>query len=189
MKVAVLISGRGSNLKSIIDDSRIKGCPYTISTVMSDKICAGLFHAEQCNIPTYVIEYLPKKPKQFAEETIDLILRLHGIDLVVLAGYMRIISPFLVDKWDKKIINIHPSLLPNFPGLDTHKRAIESGVELHGCTVHYVDQGMDTGPIIEQQTVPVLPTDTPETLASRVLKEEHILLPRVIRNIALKNNL
>ncbi len=184
MKVAVLISGRGSNLKAIIEDTKKQPCPYTVNVVISDKECPGLAYAREEKIPLSVVNYKIHANKQEAEKSIDNILNMFDAELVVLAGFMKILSPHLIRIWKGKIINIHPSLLPAFPGLHTHERAIEAGVKFHGCTVHFVDSGVDTGPIIAQRCIPVWPRYTAGELADEVLKEEHEILPKVIRMFA-----
>jgi phosphoribosylglycinamide formyltransferase-1 len=193
MKIAVLISGRGSNLKAMIEDSKRFMCPYEIALVIADKNCDGLNYAYMENIPVRIVNYAEFNSKESAENKIDGHLYQYDVDLVVLAGFMKLFTPYLITRWYGRIINIHPSLLPSFRGLNTHERAIKTGVKFHGVTVHYVDEGTDTGPIIAQRCVPVWPIYTPNTLADRVLEEEHELLPTVIRmialnKIALKNN-
>lgn len=185
MKIAVLISGRGSNLKSIIDDSKRTFCPYKIEVVIADKNCEGLNYAYAENIPVRIVNYKGYTSREEAESQINITCNSFEVDLIVLAGYMKVLTPYLVNLWTNKIVNIHPALLPSFPGLHTHERALEAGVKFHGVTVHFVDEGTDTGPIIAQRCVPVWPTDDEDTLASRVLVEEHDLFPRVIRKIAL----
>lgn len=185
MKISVLISGRGSNLKAIIEDSKKIRCPYKIEVVIADNDCPGLVYAKDENIPVRIVNYKHHFSRENAEGIIDGILNLFNVNLVVLAGFMKLLTPYLISRWDNKIINIHPSLLPMFPGLHTHKRALETGVKFHGVTVHFVDEGMDSGPIIAQRCIPVWPIYNAETLGKRVLEEEHELLPTVIRMIAL----
>lgn len=184
LKIAVLISGRGSNLKAIMDDSKKDKCPYSISVVIADSSCPGLQYAREENIPTYIVNYKDYNSRKDAEVKIHNILTCFDVGLVVLAGYMKLLTSYLITHWENKIINIHPALLPAFPGLHTHERALERGVLFHGCTVHFVDSGMDTGPIILQRVIAVLPIDNAETLADRVLRQEHMALPYVIRRFA-----
>lgn len=183
MRIAVLISGRGSNLKAIIEDTKKEGCPYLIELVIADKKCDGLRYASEEEIPTSIIDYSAFADRKSAEKVINDLLNMKNIELVVLAGYMKLLTPYLVNRWKNRIINIHPALLPSFPGLNTHERAIQAGVKYHGVTVHFVDEGIDSGPIIDQLVVPVFRDDTPDLLASRVLVEEHKLLPDVIRRL------
>ncbi|NJO61519.1 MAG: phosphoribosylglycinamide formyltransferase [Richelia sp. RM2_1_2] len=183
-KLAVLISGRGSNLKSIINESKKPNCLYIINVVIADNDCIGLQYAKDENIPIRIVNYNSVPSREHAEGIIDGVLQLYDIDLVVLAGYMKLLTSYIVSRWKDKIINIHPALSPAFTGLHTHERAIERGVKYHGCTVHYVDAGMDTGPIIAQRVVPVLTSDTASTLANKVLEQEHQILPLVIEGIA-----
>jgi phosphoribosylglycinamide formyltransferase-1 len=178
MKVTVLISGRGSNLHALLEAQQ----NYTVSLVLSDKYAPGLQHALDFGVPYHIIA---KKEKALFEEKLNEILLVENPDLIVLAGFMRILSTNLVEAWAGKIINIHPSLLPAFTGLHTHRRALEKGVTIHGATVHYVVPEVDQGPIIIQAAVPVFPQrDTEETLAARVLSVEHLILPKAVSWIA-----
>lgn len=186
MKVAVLISGRGSNLEKIIEHAEAEKL-YEICVVIANKNCLGIDLAIKNNIPYRIVPYADLPSKEHAEIAIHGTLDLYGAELIVLAGFMKVLTPLLVNKWYGKIINIHPSLLPAFTGLNTHQRAIERGVKYHGCTVHYVDAGLDTGPIIAQKAVDVYPTDDVDMLTHRVLEQEHIILPKVIKDIALGN--
>lgn len=180
--LAILISGRGSNLQSIIDACRIDEYPARIEVVISDKEDAyGLVRAKKFNIPTRVISKNSSVTKSEFEHNILTILKDFDIDLICLAGFMRILSPNFVSLWERKIINIHPSLLPKYKGLNTYQRAIEAGDKESGCTVHFVTSGIDEGDMILQKYVPLLPTDTPETLAARILEQEHIAYPEAIR--------
>lgn len=185
--LAVLISGRGSNLQSIIDACRIDCFPAEIKVVISNISDAyGLIRAKNVNIPTRVISHKDFSTKAEFEQAILNVLDESKVDLVCLAGFMRLLSPTLLTPWEGRIINIHPSLLPKHKGLHTHERAIESGDTESGCTIHYVTVGMDEGEIILQKSVPVLPDDTPDTLAARVLIEEHKAYPEAIRLMASK---
>ncbi|HYD70313.1 phosphoribosylglycinamide formyltransferase [Azospirillum sp.] len=186
LKLGVLISGRGSNLQALIDACAQPGFPAEIALVLSNKADAyGLERAAKASIATAVVshrDYPGDKPA--FEAAMDAALRGAGVELVCLAGFMRILSPWFVERWQNRLINIHPSLLPSFKGLDTHERAIAAGVRVHGCTVHYVRPAMDEGPIIVQAAVPVLGTDDPHALAERVLEQEHRIYPLAVRLIA-----
>lgn len=185
LRLGVLISGRGSNLQALIDAARDPAFPAEVALVISNKADApGLDRARAAGIATLVL-----KPKDFAdkaahEAAMIAALEAAGVGLVCLAGYMRLLSPVFVEAWHNRLINIHPSLLPSFPGLDTHARAIDAGVWFHGCTVHYVRVEMDTGPIIVQAAVAVAEDDTPDSLSARVLEQEHKAYPLAVRLIA-----
>ncbi len=183
--LAVLISGRGSNLQSIIDACRIDGFPAEIKVVISNIPDAyGLVRAQNASIPTRIVSHKDYATKSDFEQKILDILDEFSVDLVCLAGFMRIISPVLITPWEGRIINIHPSLLPKHKGLHTHERAIAAGDSESGCTIHYVTPGVDEGEIILQRAVPIRPDDTPDTLAARVLEQEHIAYPDAIRRMA-----
>lgn len=183
--LAVLISGRGSNLQSIIDACRIDGFPAEIKVVISNIPDAyGLVRAQNANVPTRIVSHKDYATKSDFEQKILDILDEFSVDLVCLAGFMRIISPVLITPWEGRIINIHPSLLPKHKGLHTHERAIAAGDSESGCTIHYVTPGVDEGEIILQRAVPIHPDDTPDTLAARVLEQEHIAYPDAIRRMA-----
>jgi len=184
-KVAVLISGRGSNMTALIEAAKAPDCPYAVVLVLSNKPDAeGLTLAAEAGVPTLAIDHRPFGANREAHErALDAALREAGVEYVALAGYMRVLTPFLVEAWAERMINIHPSLLPKHPGLDTHRRAIEAGDAEAGCTVHLVTPGVDEGPILDQARVPVLPSDTPETLAARVLTAEHALYPRALAKL------
>lgn len=180
-KIAVLISGRGSNMQAIIEAAKAEDYPAEIVLVASNKPNApGLAVAEAAGIDTEVLDHRDYESREDFEQALDTLIRLYGARIVCLAGFMRILTPFFTEKWRDLLINIHPSLLPAFKGLHTHERALEAGVRLHGCTVHYVRPEMDDGPIIGQAAVPVLHGDTPDTLAARVLEAEHQLYPQCI---------
>lgn len=180
-KIAVLISGRGSNMKAIIEAARAEDYPAEIVLVASNNPDApGLKLAEDAGIETEVLDHRDYDGREAFEQALDTLIRLYDARIVCLAGFMRILTPFFTEKWRDLLINIHPSLLPAFKGLHTHERALEAGVRLHGCTVHYVRPEMDDGPIIGQAAVPVLHGDTPETLGARVLEAEHKLYPQCI---------
>ena len=182
-RVAVLISGRGSNLAALIEAASAADYPAEIALVLSNRPdAAGLATAARHGIEALCLDHRPHGRDRTAHEAaIDAALTARAIDLVCLAGYMRLLTPYLVGRWQNRMLNIHPSLLPAFPGLDTHARALAAGVALHGCTVHLVTETMDEGPILAQTAIPVLPNDTEATLAARVLAQEHRLYPQALR--------
>lgn len=185
LKIAVLISGRGSNLRSLIEACASPGFPAQIACVISNKADAkGLDYAREAHIPAAVIGHRDYADRQSFEAALDETLELHKAQLVCLAGFMRILTPWFTERWRDRLVNIHPSLLPAFPGLDTHRKAIEYGAKLAGCTVHFVRAETDHGPIIIQAAVPVLSDDTEEALAARVLQAEHKAYPAALRMIA-----
>ncbi len=181
-KVAVLISGRGSNMASLISASMEPSYPAEIALVISNRPGApGLERAAEFGIATAAIDHkdYPGDREAF-EKALDEKLKAHKTDLVALAGFMRLLTPWFVNQWHNRLINIHPALLPSFKGLNTHERALEAGVKLHGATVHFVSAEMDDGPIIIQGAVPVLDADTPDTLGARVLAVEHQIYPKAL---------
>ncbi|WP_297861850.1 phosphoribosylglycinamide formyltransferase [uncultured Acidaminococcus sp.] len=181
-KIGVLVSGRGSNFQAVADKIQKENLPIEIAVVISDSPEAyALKRAEKMGIPHYAIARQDFVDKASFEAAIDKKLREAGVELVVLAGFMRILSGDFVNSWYHKIINIHPALLPAFTGLDAQGQALNYGVKIAGCTVHFVDAGMDTGPIIMQAAVPVLDEDTHDTLAARILVQEHTILPEVVK--------
>lgn len=183
-KVAVLISGRGSNLQALIDAAASPSYPAEIALVLSNVDDAGgLDRARAAGIATFAVSHKGKTREAFDAE-IDAALQAHGIDLICLAGFMRLLTPGFVAAWTGRILNIHPSLLPAYKGLNVHERVIADGVRFTGCTVHFVRPEMDTGPIIAQASVPVLQGDTPETLAARVLTAEHRVYPLALALVA-----
>ena len=185
LKVGVLISGSGTNLQALIDDCARAEAESEIVLVLSNRADAfGLTRAERADLPHRVIDHREYGSRAAFEQALSQALEASGIELVCLAGFMRVLTAEFVERWRDRLINIHPSLLPAFKGLDTHARAIEAGVRFAGCTVHYVRPEVDNGPIIVQAAVPVLPDDTAETLAARVLREEHRCLPLAVRLIA-----
>ncbi len=184
VKTAILLSGGGSNMVALVKAAQTPDFPAEIVLVISNRPDAGgLAKAEALGIKAACINHKDYKSRQSFEQAMDKVLRAHGTELICNAGFMRILSPWFVKRWLGRQLNIHPSLLPKFPGLHTHERALEAGEAEHGCTIHYVDEGMDTGEIIAQAKVKVLPTDTPDTLAKRVLKQEHILYPQILRQV------
>ena len=183
-QLAVFISGRGSNMTAILAATQSPDFPAEIALVISDNADAGgLETAHEHGIKAIAVERSDFNSKQEHETAIIQAIEAQQIDLLCLAGYMRLLSADFVKRFEGKLINIHPSLLPKFKGLDTHARAIEAGEPQHGCTVHHVNAEMDGGEIIAQASVPVLEADTPEILAARVLAEEHKLYPQVIAEL------
>jgi phosphoribosylglycinamide formyltransferase-1 len=181
-RVAVLISGRGSNMISLVSAARDSHYPAEIVLVLSNQPTApGLARARDAGIPARAIDYRPFGADRAAHEAqINAALKAAKVEIVCLAGYMRLLTPMLVGAWRGHMLNIHPSLLPAFPGLHTHARAIAAGAKLHGCTVHLVTEQMDEGPILAQAAVPVLADDTEDTLADRVLVQEHVIYPAAL---------
>ena len=185
-RVAVLISGRGSNMQALIEAARSEDYPAKIALVIANQPDAGgLEIAAAAGVEALALDHRPHgKDREAHERVIDAALRDRGIEIVALAGYMRVLTPFLVRSWSGRMINIHPSLLPKYPGLHTHERAITAGDAEVGCTVHLVTEGVDEGPILGQARAPILPGDTPDTLAARVLAEEHKLYPKCLADLA-----
>ena len=185
-RVAVLISGRGSNLAALIEAAKAEDYPAEIAFVLSDRPdAAGLARARESGIATAVVDHRTFGEDRAAfDHALDAQLAAHRIDLVCLAGFMRLLTADFVRRWEGRMLNIHPALLPQFKGLHTHRRALEAGVKRHGATVHFVVPEMDCGPIIAQDSVPVLDDDTEDTLAQRVLEAEHRLYPRALRSVA-----
>ena len=181
-RVAVLISGRGSNMVSLVGAARDPDYPAEIVLVLSNRPTApGLDRARDAGIPARAIDHRPFGGDRAAHEAeINAALEAAKVEIVCLAGYMRLLTPLLVGAWRGRMLNIHPSLLPAFPGLHTHARAIAAGVKLHGCTVHLVTEQMDEGPILAQAAIPVLADDTPDILADRVLVQEHVIYPAAL---------
>lgn len=182
IRVAVLISGAGSNMAALIDAGLQPGAPFEVVLVLSNKADAGgLTVAEAKGVAVAVVAHSPFGTDRAAhEQAVQAVLEAHEIEVVALAGYMRLLTPFLVRRWAGRMLNIHPSLLPKYPGLDTHARAIAAGDTEAGCSVHLVAEGVDDGPLLGQSAVPVMADDTPASLAQRVLASEHGLYPRVL---------
>ncbi len=185
-RIAVLISGRGSNMTALIEAAKSKDYPADIVLVVSNRPqAAGLTRARDSGITTIIIDHQTfGKDREAFERALDDELRKHQIDIVCLAGFMRLLTAWFISRWSGRILNIHPALLPDFKGLDTHRRALAAGVKRHGATVHFVVEETDAGPIISQQAVPVLQDDTEETLAARVLEVEHKIYPQALRLVA-----
>lgn len=181
-KIGVLVSGRGSNLQAIMDRIADGYLPLEIAVVISDKVDAyGLERAAGAGIPTRAISRKSCSSKEEFENKITAVLETYDCELVVLAGFMRILSADFVNHWEHKIINIHPAILPSFPGLHGQKQAADYGVKVAGCTVHFVDAGTDSGPIILQKVVPAYFEDDEDTLAARILVEEHKAMPEALK--------
>jgi len=185
-RVGVLISGRGSNMAALIEAAKAPGYPAEISLVLSNRPdAAGLQTAKAEGIATAAVDHTRfGKDRAAFEHAMQAELENHNIELVCLAGFMRLLTPAFVERWQNRMLNIHPALLPFFKGLDTHARALAAGVKLHGATVHFVVPEMDAGPIIAQGAVPVRDDDTEERLAARVIKVEHRLYPLALRLVA-----
>jgi phosphoribosylglycinamide formyltransferase 1 len=185
-RVAVLISGRGSNMVALIEAAKAPDYPAEIVLVISNvPDAAGLARAQQDNIATAVVDHRAfGKDREAFERALDSELEARRIEIVCLAGFMRLLTPWFVNQWNGRMLNIHPALLPQFKGLDTHRRALDSGAERHGATVHFVVPEMDSGPIIIQDSVAVAKDDTESTLAARVLEVEHRIYPEALRMVA-----
>jgi|SRR3990170_1104123 len=182
VKLAVLVSGGGTNLQSIIDSIEAGALDAKLLVVLSDNPGAyALERAKKHSIPTEVVSKDDFPGTDAFNAEIARRLNSYGVELLALAGYMRIIGPAVLEAFPMRVINIHPSLLPSFPGLDVQRKALEHGVKLSGCTVHFVDAGVDSGPVIIQAAVPVLDDDTVESLARRILAEEHRIYPKAIQ--------
>ena len=185
LKIAVLASGSGSNLQAIIDEIAAGLLPAELCLVISDKPDAyALQRAQKANVPTKIL--LPQDFTSRADYDAQLVQLLQAakVEVVALAGYMRLVTPTLLNAFPQRVLNIHPALLPSFPGLHAQRQAFEYGVKVAGCTVHFVDEGMDSGPIILQAPVPVLDTDNADSLTARILEQEHIIYPLALRLLA-----
>jgi phosphoribosylglycinamide formyltransferase-1 len=185
-RVAVLISGRGSNMAALIEAAKDKNYPAEIALVVSNRPDAGgLVTARTAGIATEVVDHTRyDKDRAAFERALQALLEKHRIEIVCLAGFMRLLTPWFVGQWQNRLLNIHPALLPAFKGLDTHKRALQAGAKVHGATVHFVVPEMDSGPIIAQGAVAVQPDDTEEKLAARVLGVEHRIYPLALKLLA-----
>jgi phosphoribosylglycinamide formyltransferase-1 len=185
VRTAVLISGRGSNLAALIDRCREPGARAQIVVVISNRAdAAGLRHARAARITAETIDHRGFEEREAFDRHLSGRLEAHSVELVCLAGFMRVLSGWFVERWRDRLLNVHPSLLPAFPGLDTHRQALAAGVRFSGCTVHFVRAEVDAGPIIVQGVVPVLQEDTSETLADRVLQAEHRCYPLALDLVA-----
>src|SRR3954462_7613954 len=185
-RVAILISGRGSNMMALIDAAKAPDYPAEIALVVCNVPgAAGLARAREAGIATALVEHKRfGNDREAFDRAVHAALEVHRIDIVCLAGFLRVLTPWFVSQWNGRLINIHPSLLPAFKGLDTHARALAAGAKTHGATVHFVVPELDSGPIIAQESVAVLPGDTAETLAARVLAVEHRLYPLALKQVA-----
>ena len=184
-RVGILISGRGSNMEALIRATLDPDYPAHIAVVISNRPEAkGLHTAAKLGTPTAVVDHKAFNSRDLFEAALDSLLRSHGVELIACAGFMRVLTDRFIASWKGGIINIHPSLLPAYRGLDTHVRALADGVKIHGCTVHFVGSEVDGGPIIAQAAVAVLPEDTPASLADRVLKAEHVLYKSALGLVA-----
>jgi phosphoribosylglycinamide formyltransferase-1 len=180
--IAVLVSGSGSNLQAIIDASERNEIPCRVGVVVSNKAEAyGLVRARNHGIPTDVVDHRAFESREAFDARLVEVIRSSGAELVCLAGFMRVVTPVFLRAFPHRILNIHPALLPSFPGTHGPRQALQYGVRFSGCTVHFLDEGVDTGPVIVQAVVPVFEDDTEETLAARILKEEHRIYPMAIR--------
>ncbi len=184
-RVAILISGGGSNMLALARDMADPGHPAELSRVISNRPgAAGLARAAAFGLPTACLEHRTYPDRAAFEAALETALEATAADLICLAGFMRVLTPGFVTRWRGRMLNVHPSLLPLFPGLDTHARALAAGMALHGCTVHEVTPEVDSGPILGQAAIPVHASDTPETLAARLRPMEHRLYPAVLRRFA-----
>ncbi len=182
--LVILISGRGSNMEAILRASAAEHWPVNIAAVISNKAeASGLQTAAAAGIATAVVDHKQYPDRASFDTALAKVIDEYAPDLVVLAGFMRILTPGFVEHYQGRLLNIHPSLLPSFPGLATHQQAIDAGVKFHGATVHFVTPVLDHGPIVEQAVVPVMDDDTEDSLAARVLQQEHIIYPRAVRDI------
>jgi phosphoribosylglycinamide formyltransferase 1 len=181
-RIVVLISGRGSNMRSVVEACRSEGWPAQVAAVISNRPeAAGLAFAQAQGIATAVVDHTTFATRDAFDAAVVQAIDGHAPDLVMLAGFMRILGPDCVRRYEGRMLNIHPSLLPAFPGLHTHRRAVEAGCKLAGATVHFVTAQLDHGPIVVQAAVPVLPGDDERTLSERVLAQEHVIYPRAVR--------
>jgi len=184
-RVAILISGRGSNMMALVEAARAPGYPAEIASIIASRPdAAGLTWAKAQGLPTVAIDHKSYATREAFDDAVHAALTEARVDLIALAGFMRIQSAAFVQKWQGRQLNIHPSLLPLFKGLHPHKQALDAGVKISGCSVHFVTEEMDSGPIVAQAAVPVLDGDTPETLAARILVAEHKLYPHALALVA-----
>jgi len=185
VRTAVLISGRGSNMSALIESARREDFPAEIALVLSDRArAAGIKSAQAAGVAAFALDYRTFSARTEFETTVTVALVAAGVELICLAGFMRILSPGFVERWRGRILNIHPSLLPDLRGLHTHERALAERRAEHGCTVHFVTAELDAGPIVAQARVPILPGDDAGLLAARVLVEEHRIYPQALDAVA-----
>jgi formyltetrahydrofolate-dependent phosphoribosylglycinamide formyltransferase len=185
-RLGILISGRGSNMEALLKAAQTPDCPFEPVLVLSNRPeAAGLEKARSFGVATKAIDHKPfGKDRESFERAVDAELKAANVQLIALAGFMRVLTPWFVNEWTGRLVNIHPSLLPKYPGVDTHKRCLEAGDLVHGCTVHQVTAGVDEGPVIGSAEIDVRPGDTEDSLAARLLKAEHILYPRCLAAVA-----
>jgi phosphoribosylglycinamide formyltransferase 1 len=184
-RVAILISGRGSNMASLLDAAAAPDYPATIALVLSNRPNAGgIARASEAGVATTVVDHKSYPDRESFERAMDAVLVEAGIEIICLAGFMRVLTPWFVARWVGRMINIHPSLLPLFRGTHTHRQALDAGVRVHGCSVHFVVPELDSGPIIAQACIPVFPGDDEDALAARVLVEEHRIYPQALAQLA-----
>jgi phosphoribosylglycinamide formyltransferase-1 len=184
-RTAILISGRGSNMRALIEHARNPSYPAEIALVVSNRPgAAGLTFAKENNVACAIVDHKIYAGREEFERSMQVLLELHRIELICLAGFMRMLTPWFIGQWQGRLLNIHPALLPAYRGLNTHARALADGAKIHGCTVHFVVPAMDTGPIIAQAAVAVRDSDTPESLAARVLAQEHAIYPAALARVA-----
>jgi phosphoribosylglycinamide formyltransferase 1 len=184
-RTAILISGRGSNMRALVERARDPSYPAEIALVLSSRPdAAGLAFAKETGVACAVVDHKIYAGRGEFERSMQVLLELHRIELICLAGFMRILTPWFIGQWPERLLNIHPALLPAYRGLNTHERALADGVKIHGCTVHFVVPAVDEGPIIAQAAVAVLDSDTPDSLAARVLAEEHAIYPAALARLA-----
>ncbi|MGJ0393497.1 MAG: phosphoribosylglycinamide formyltransferase [Methylocystis sp.] len=185
LRTAILISGRGSNMDALIDAARAPDFPAEIALVLSNCPDApGLAKAKAAGIAVAAVDHKIYAGREEFERSLQVVLETYRIDFICLAGFMRLFTPWFINQWRERMLNIHPALLPSYRGLHTHERALADGVKIHGCTVHFVVPEMDEGPIVAQAAVPVLDGDTADTLAARVLSQEHVIYPLALRLVA-----
>src|SRR5689334_1443420 len=183
-RVVILISGRGSNMLSLIEAAQASDFPAQVALVASNRPDAGgLGLAREAGIEALAVDHKAYSSRESFEQALDAALRERNIEFICLAGFMRVLTNWFVERWSGRMLNIHPSLLPLFRGTHTHERALAEGVLVHGCTVHFVVPELDAGPIVAQAAIPVVPGDTPDSLAARVLAQEHLLYPQALRAI------
>jgi phosphoribosylglycinamide formyltransferase-1 len=185
LRTAILISGRGSNMDALIAATRAPDFPAEIALVLSNRPDApGLAKAKAAGIAVAAVDHKIYAGREEFERSLQLVLETYRVDFICLAGFMRIFTPWFINQWRGRMLNIHPALLPSYRGLHTHERALADGVKIHGCTVHFVVPEMDEGPIVAQAAVPVRDDDTPESLGARVLSQEHVIYPLALRLVA-----
>ena len=184
-RTAILISGRGSNMEVLIAAARDPHYPAEIALVLSNRPdAAGLATARDAGVAVAAIDHKIYAGREEFERSMQAMLEIHRIELICMAGFMRLVTPWFIGQWRGRMLNVHPALLPAFRGLRTHERALAEGVKIHGCTVHFVVPAMDEGPILAQAAVPVLDTDTADSLARRVLAQEHLIYPAALARVA-----